>query len=376
MRAKAFSLVEVLIVMVIIGILGGVALAALWFSVGSYSQMEDYTSAESEMSHAVHRLSREFVLIGLGMPNNRKGLGSFALTFRDAAGTNWPIMALMGNAGTGGPVTVANPVNPAHTYTQATMQAALAALTDEKSLPLGTPAGVLGSGGDAYIGPELYYAWGIPTGVKAWFEVGADRTADNDHRLRITELISPTSDNVVEYLQNFVFDIHNAGLLAAPQTQNTRSWLLFPTLRLPMLLEEWAPADAPAGLAVRVAPVDESVLPVKGTLMGFDEIHLIQAARLHRNANNELVRVVFHGDYNTPNGIRTDVLARNIVGLQFVYNPVSRLLTMYIAARGHERNAVGAGRNSGWPAWLPEQIAVSDSRFRTVVKALTWRIRN
>ncbi|MDR1623004.1 MAG: type II secretion system GspH family protein, partial [Synergistaceae bacterium] len=54
---KAFSFAELLISIVIIAILGGAALMVLWFSVGSYSQMDDYTSVESEMEYAVQRLS-------------------------------------------------------------------------------------------------------------------------------------------------------------------------------------------------------------------------------------------------------------------------------------------------------------------------------
>ena len=52
-------------------------------------------------------------------------------------------------------------------------------------------------------------------------------------------------------------------------------------------------------LLTQVAPAPNSVPAVHGTAMGLDEIHLIQAARLYRNENNELVRVVFHEGYTT-----------------------------------------------------------------------------
>jgi len=248
-------------------------------------------------------------------------------------------------------------------------------MTYETALPSGTPTGVLGSGGKAFIGPELYYAWGIPTGVKAMYEApGQAKTVTNAGVLNIKELFSPTSASVAEYLQNFVYDGRPIGIPTTTRSRDTRSWLLFSTLRLPMLLEQWTSS----GIDVRVAPVNDSILAVEGTVMGFDEIHLIQAARLYRNANNELVRVVFHGDYTTDEGRRTDVLAKSIVGLQFVYNPVSRLLTMYIASRGHD---TGSGssydhrRGDTWPSWLPP-LDASDTRHRIVVKTLMWRIRN
>jgi hypothetical protein len=135
-----------------------------------------------------------------------------------------------------------------------------------------------------------------------------------------------------------------------------------------MLAENWITDET---LLARVAP--GSVKDVKGTLMGLDEIHLIQAARLFRNNDNELVRVVF----DTPSSFTSDVLAHNVVGLHFSYNPDSRLLTMYMAAGGTELDGVGHIREQpkNWPSWLPP-INSDDLRRRIVTKSLTWRIRN
>ena len=105
------------------------------------------------------------------------------------------------------------------------------------------------------------------------------------------------------------------------------------------------------------------------TIMDLDEVHIAQAARLFRDGN-ELKRVVFSID-----GGSEDILARNIVGLQFAYNPVSRLLTMFIAARGSERDATGSGDPVSWPSWLPP-LSAADTRYRTLVKTVSWRIRN
>ena len=68
---KAFSLVELLIAMIIIGILGGAAVMAMWFFVVSFFQLDDITAADADIEYVVQRLSRDFALIGLGMPNNR-----------------------------------------------------------------------------------------------------------------------------------------------------------------------------------------------------------------------------------------------------------------------------------------------------------------
>ena len=142
-----------------------------------------------------------------------------------------------------------------------------------------------------------------------------------------------------------------------------------------MLAEGWDTSMDSEGawdvLNTTVAP--ESEMPVKGTLMGLDEIHLIQAARLFRNDRNELERVVF----DTPSSFTSDILAHNVVGLQFTYNPVSRLLTMHLAVSGTEVDGVGHSyaQPKTWPSWLPP-IDEEHLRRRIVTKSLTWRIRN
>ncbi|MDR1979617.1 MAG: type II secretion system GspH family protein [Synergistaceae bacterium] len=363
---KAFTFVELLISMVIIGILGSAALMVLWFSLGSYYQMDDYTSAESEMEYAVQRLSRDFALIGLGMPNNRNGEGSFASTF--SLSSNAPVMAFLGSTTDttwGGPVTVANATPESVSVYNAT--------TITKPDLLESPDR-FGPGGAAYVGPELYYAWAVPTGVKARFRKPNDEVkVEKNDEVQIFQLFAPEGTGK-NYLENFRYDGISGDFFLSAGSNSVRNWLLFPTLRLPMLAESWDVSGGEDVLTTRVAPVPpESVIGVTGTLMGLDEIHLIQAARLFRNDQNELVRVVF----DTESSSVSDVLAHNVVGLYFTYNPVSRLLTMYIAARGMEADGTGHGQGQPqtWPSWLPP-IASSDLRYRILTKNLTWRIRN
>jgi prepilin-type N-terminal cleavage/methylation domain-containing protein len=354
---KAFSFVELLISIVIVAILGGAALVVMWSLLGSYSQMDDYTSAESEMEYAVQRLSRDFAMIGLGMPNNRKGVGSFVSTFAHPAGR--PVMAFFGSPSDtqwGGPATVAN-TTAGSGYNAATITAP----------SLFTSLDLFGPGGAAYVGPELYYAWGIPTGVKARFRTANGETeVKNDDVVEIFDLFAPAGAGK-DYLEKFHYDGIDGTFSLSAGADSVRRWLLFPTLRLPMLTDTWS-SDV---LTTLVAP--GSVKEVKGTVMGLDEIHLIQAARLFRNDDNELVKVVF----DTAESVESEVLAHNVVGLHFTYNPVSRLLTMYIAARGTEADAPGHARAQprNWPSWLPP-IADSDLRYRILTKNLTWRIRN
>jgi hypothetical protein len=322
--------------------------------------MDDYTSVESEMEYAAQRLSRDFALIALGMPNNRKGEGSFASTFAFSS-TTAPVMAFFGSTtdpNWGGPVTVANDT-PGSVYDATTIT----------NPGLTTDANLFGPGGNAYVGPELYYAWAVPTGVKARFHTPTFETeVEKNDEVDITDLYNPDGTTDKNYLANFRYDSINGNFSPSlSDADSVKNWLLFPTLRLPMRAEEW---DGDK-LVTKVAP--ESAKDVKGTLMGLDEIHLIQAARLFRNAGNELVRVVF----DTASSSESEVLAHNVVGLHFTYNPTSRLLTMYIAAKGMERDGVGnsPAQPTTWPSWLPP-IAASDLRYRILTKTLTWRIRN
>jgi hypothetical protein len=326
--------------------------------------MDDYTSAESEMEYAVQRLSRDFALIGLGMPNNRRGVGSFASTFW--LSSNKPVMAFFGSTTDttwGGPVTVANE-NTGDAYNATTITNPGLLVSPDR----------FGPGGAAYVGPELYYAWAVPTGVKARFRKPDDEvtvTVGEGDPVEIFRLFASGDDGSENYGRNYLEKIRYDGISGnfspSAGSNSVRNWLLFPTLRLPMRAESWSGGV----LTTRVAP--ESAKEVTSTLMGLDEIHLIQAARLFRNNQNELVRVVF----DTEASSESDVLAHNVVGLHFTYNPVSRLLTMYIAARGMEADGTGHGQGQPqtWPSWLPP-IASSDLRYRILTKNLTWRIRN
>ncbi|MDR1875447.1 MAG: hypothetical protein LBQ90_10615 [Synergistaceae bacterium] len=347
---KAFSFAELLITLTITSILGGAAVIVLWFAFGIFSQSDAYMTANAEMELAIQRLGREFTLIGLGMPNNRKGAGSFASAF--AYPTRSPIMALMGTSGGvwGGPVTVGK-ANPSNVYDVSAMQ--------QTTL----------DGGDVYVGPELYYAWAVPTGVRAF--TSSDVKVHRGATVTVTELLSPSGPGRA-FLENFRYDGRLIGLTddAASRGRNPASWLLFPTLRIPLLMKEWTADGLRATLAA------DAGQDMEGVLTGLDEVHLLQAARLYLSPDGELVQVIFGSDYTDESTSTIDVLAHNIVGLQFAYNAASRLLTMYIAARGNERDAVAVKTQpGGWPSWLPP-IASDALSYRVATKAITWRIRN
>lgn len=387
-RCKGFTFTEVLIAVIIVGILGGVASAALWLFFNSFSQMGDYVSAETQLNFAVQMLSRDFALIGLGMPNNRDGDGSFAWSFR-GNGAAWPVTANFGGAPPewGGPVTVAAGAGGANNM--------------PLPVPLVNPPG--GPNHDLFIGPELFYAFAVPTGVMVTVTApgwGPQLMASHGTNLWLQPRMElNTGDTNPEHqasirgeaaLRNTTWGGVNVGLLpanegpgAAPTSDNIRSWVLLPTLRIPMLANEFSDENLVGTEIRRVLQVTASPAPAAGPavpnlqsrdVMVLDEVHLMQAARVYRNpATRELRRSYF----STPGGpaTRYEVLASNVVGLQFAFDPERRVLMMFVAARGNERNpSIGVGQLT-WPTWLPE-ISAEDRQFRIVTKTLTWRLRN
>ena len=392
-RSKAFSLTEVLLALIIIGILGAASVGALWMFFNSFSQIDDYVSAEFQLNHAVQRISREFALIGLGMPNNRDGSGSFAWSFR-ADNMPLPITVFfappmntpLGDAAwrQGGPVTVAD----GNSNNDNIITAAL-----------GNFAGAGGPNNDLFVGSQLFYAWAVPTGVMATVRglgLGVDRplNAERGTQMWLETRTAPNTSGE-DILRDVRWDGRLVGILpvneAGGGSHNVRSWVLFPNMRIPMLANsfDFAPNITNSLLNVTIAPsVTAANAPQlsEPEIADLDEIHLLQAARIYRDAaSNELRRVILTEPVVPGVIFSHDVLARNVVGLQFAFDPQSRILTMFAAARGNDRNPIGIQRGQqpgGWPSWLPPigfdgpNDDPNNLNYRIVVKTLTWRIRN
>jgi len=393
MRSRAFSLTEVLLALIILGILCAASVGALWMFFNSFSQIDDYISAEFQLNHAVQRISREFALIGLGMPNNRDGSGSFAWSFR-ADNMALPITAFFappmntsrGDAAwrRGGPVTVAD----GNSQNGNVIPAAL-----------GNFAGAGGPNRDLFVGSQLFYAWAVPTGVMAIVR-GVGDAARPLHAERGTHmwLETMTATPGEDILRGVMWDGRPVGLLPVNEmgggSHNVRSWVLFPTLRIPMLANSFDVANPSLNITnsllnVTIAPTVSAVNAPQLSepeISDLDEIHLLQAARIYRDAaSNELRRVILTEPVVPGVFFSHEVLARNVVGLQFAFDPESRVLTMFAAARGNDRNPIGIQRGQqpgAWPNWLPPigfdgpNDDPNNLNYRIVVKTLAWRIRN
>ena len=390
-RSHAFSLVELLIVLVITAILGGVAITALWIFVNGFSQSDDYIAGRLEIENIFQQISPIITNAGLGMPNNKKESGSFSASFK-GQGTSNPVMAFMGDINRddmswGGPVTVSTSVD-----------ISFAANADPDNDRIS-------------VGSVLYCAWGIPTGVKIrpiirdaagnpkeMFNgpleaVSQDRAYWSSDTGTLVLTTINASD--IDTLENFSYEGRNIGIIPTsnPGTRGAdlRSWILFPSLRIPMLIHfnsnsigKVSVGTALEGrLEIQLAPYSFNGAPagkevlLGGGINGYEEIHLIQAARFYVNSDREFVRETFTSGLTVG---RREVLGRNIAAACFRFDSTNRLLTLYLAARGSERNpASGIGVPVGWPsadAPVSNYFTAGDLHYRLMVESMTWRVRN
>ena len=391
-RLRAFTLTELLISIVIMTLLGGAAIAAFLLISGVFSQTEDYTAARQEIEFVFQTIGREVSNISLGMPNNRGGKGTFAESFRGRNGS--PIMAQMGNLNEdwGGPVTLGlQPPVTGNNYGDAGK----------------VKTRVSFNGSQVAVGTVLFYAWGVPmtttignvTSVlkadsKNWGPFGTDGTSPET---LVFELVQPQG---VQALIDFQYDGRPAGIVAGNSSQvDMRTWTVFPTLRLPMVVEGWVThagatggtplaGSPPNSVTMTVAPGSKKAL--SGFLSGFDEFHSVQACRIFLNDKAELVQEIYGSNFLPDPGevfsksSTVKVLAHNIAGVCFVYDSERRLLTMYIAARGI--TPLDGGHQNvqprSWPVVLDTDVnnriklSSDDMAYRVLVESKTWRIRN
>lgn len=347
MRQRAFSLTEILIAVIVVAIVGGALVSAFFSFSLSYSHTEDYTTAREEIENALGALSSQLSNAGLGMPNNRDDKGSFAVAFAKGDSiTVAPVMSLMGKKGEawGGPITVAT-----------------------HDLPDGAVK-TLDSG--YYAGPELYYAWAVPRSGLVSPDFG--KAMRKPSGLSTFENYEVLSEDRGYWSGDSLQLKMIRGATGATAIANAGEWVVFPSFGAPL----WVKQSMPSHTTVLVAPGahKEKVL-LGGLLYGLEEAHCVRAARL-RVVSGELIQELYETPpQDRPN--RVKVLARNIVGAWFRFNPKNRILSVSLAAKGlnttEARHASGR-RPRGWPIGAPD--IVDGRNHRILVESMTWRIRN
>ena len=372
-RFTAFTVVELMIVMLVFAIVGGVTVSAFFITVGSYSQAEDHVNAAREVEFAMNTLRPQFSNIGLGMPNNSASTGSFNISFTGPIGSN-PVMAYMGdrtwsNRSWGGPVTLG--VKGAHTD-----------ITNPSFLS-NTPE----PGTRAFAGEELFYVWSVPTRIR--LQRGSDW--NNGKRVFSSESTEPISFKFLESgdvrkLVDYVYDYgRRIGVTNSNRGANVRSWIVFPSFRVPLLIEEdgtyYGIDQTNDIIRASVSPYSYDSLAAdytfEGSLQGYEEVHLVQAACIYAENGNLIQRI-----YEDVTNFTDIVLATNVLGVYFVFDDDRRILTMYTVACGNTYAGIASAYNREYlMSKLPSHVPISfidnaDRGYRILVESMTWRIRN
>lgn len=378
-RFPAFTVIELMIVIIIVALVGGVAVESFYVTFLSYRQTEDYIIAAEEVEYAMATLRPQFTNIGLGMPNNSEGEGYFPIMFTGPEG-NHPIMGYMGARSIlipkdwGGPVTLGK--GDAHNN-----------ITNNDSAYFVTERNNSG----VFEGRELFYAWAVPTGVRINKQVQkyfCSENKDNDSPTREFELLEPGD---AQRLRDFNVDLGRViGLSNQNRGGNIRSWFLFPSFKIPLLLDDgYSVVDTTNNkIFASVSPyigdhpivADSGDTKFEGNLFGFEEVHLVQAACIFSNGD-ELIQRIYGEGIDSYMDI---TLATNVLGVYFVFDDERRILTMYTVTRGNNHGESTEVYNRAYlrtklPDYAPDDFIISVNRnndYRILVENMTWRIRN
>ena len=388
-RSKGFSIIEFMVAMMVLFLIGGTALISFWVFWGAHQMDSDYVQAREEIEYAFQVLGRDFTNISLGMPNNREGNGNFSEAFRGIDEDNSPIMFFMGEDGAdwGGPILLRwHPASNMPEY------------FDSGRIRHAVTETVNHGGNDVFIGDELIYTAAIPatsltpgTSVTgSILKVNAPTPApNNEEPLQGILFTFPLiQTNGVTDLNNYTDEGRPAAIINDSLSQrNPRSWVTFPGLALPLLVRGWNTGSNTLQLVV--APHSRKANLPHGGISGFEEIYLVKAARVFVNGRNQLVQEIYGDDFNDSPALETAassfvrILAENIAGVVFMFDPAGRTLTMHIAAMGvSPRPATGAAvvQPPNWPIVSEDanNSLLSDDALerRIVVGNRTWRIRN
>jgi len=373
-RFPAFTIAEIMIVLLITAIVGGVAVSAFFITLSSYSQTEDQVNAAREVEFAMNALRPQFTNIGLGMPNNSAGTGSFNISFTGPAYNPQPVMAYMGDRtwvdrSWGGPVTLG--MNGAHN--DITNQALLAR----------TPV----AGARVFAGEELFYAWSVPTNIR--LQRGSEW--NNGTRIFSSESTDPISFTFLESgdvrrLADFEYNFgRRIGVSNANRGASVRSWIVFPSFRVPLLIEEdgmYEGIDQYSDIIrARVSPYSSDPYggnyTFEGSLQGYEEVHLVQAACIFVHEG-----ILYQRIYEDITNYTDNILASNVLGVYFTFDDERRILTMYTVAYGNTHAGISSPYNVEYmKSQLPDHVPISfidnaNRGYRILVESMTWRIRN
>jgi prepilin-type N-terminal cleavage/methylation domain-containing protein len=216
-RENGFTLVEILISVVIVGIIGGAAASLLYTYIGSFEQTSDYVTARQRAEGVLAILERPILHASLGIPESPDNV----VTFADYATKADSVYQKAFTDSTGGPV-VKDWRHP-----------------------------VFISPDNALEGPEIRIVYAMPSGV-----VQTEQLSVSDSSVFSLDL-SPDVDTLFE--------------TAAPSIIRLDSWITFPTLGYPLYVS----GGTPAVPKVRRPSTNTTA----GFIAAYDELLYVRALR-------------------------------------------------------------------------------------------------
>jgi prepilin-type N-terminal cleavage/methylation domain-containing protein len=317
MEKKAFTLVEILISILILGVVMS-AVLTLFFSVfESYKFHQDIMEAKQRGQVALAAIQPYISASALGMPNKKD---IFQTAFSSTGGVSETADALL-------------PSNVREQYT-GPVQVASADVISGDVVAVVVP-GIVNS--DDISGPGLWLVYAVPSGI------GVENDFEIDSTGTEIELTAPPP----------------AGLFVKG-TNAMKSWVAFPGSTAPMFVNAVNPSDGKkVTLAARTAQ----------KVSAFDEMHYVRAVKIRVDDKNNLV--VKHLADGVPVNEPWSPVVEGIENMLIEFTP-DRILRVTVLGKGSVRHNVEyMSEIVGWDGPRP-----ADMHYRYAAVSRSWRIRN
>ena len=308
----AFTLVELLISVVIVGIIGGAAASLLYSYIGNFEQTSDYVTARQRGESVLSILERPILHASLGIPESpdlvatsmdyvTKADSVFQKAFTDSAGG--PIINTWYH-----PVVTSSP---------------------DRSLE----------------GAELRIVYAMPSGVVQ------------------------KSGVYVNDASTFSLDLSgNAELvdLTAPSRAQLDSWITFPTLGFPLYV---------SGGTNKAKPMVQrpSSNTTSGFIAAYDELMYVRALRAFITTDSS---GSYFTTEDVTAGSGSQKRIEGIRKLNFRFDPFTGVLNVSVLSQGNKRYSSEVVQSlAGWTA-SADAITSEDRHYRLAVTSAAWRLRN
>ena len=308
----AFTLVELLISVVIVGIIGGAAASLLYSYIGSFEQTSDYVTARQRGESVLAILERPVLHASLGIPES-PDLVATSMDYVTKADTVF--QKAFTDSG-GGPIinTWYHPVVTA---------------SPDRSLE----------------GAELRIVYAMPSGVVQ------------------------KSGVYVSDASTFSLDLSGSGAplvdVTAPSRAQLDSWITFPTLGFPLYVS--------GGTTTEPRVQRPSSNTNSGFIAAYDELMYIRALRafITTDSNGS-----FFATEDLTAGSGSQKRIEGVRKLNFRFDPFTGVLNVSVLSQGNKRYTSEVVQSLvGWPA-SADAITSEDRHYRLAVTSAAWRLRN